>query len=254
MENEPLITIVIPSYNQGHFLEHNLQSIFSQEFPVEVFVMDGGSDDSSIEVIKKYEHLLTGWRSHKDNGQSSAINEGIKLGRAPYVCWLNSDDFFYPNALKALFSELNNNTGAPFVYGKCWATDSSGNKLSKYLTVPFSPYLFANYCFVCQPGTLIKRTCWEQLGGLNEALHMAMDYELWWRLYTEFGRPVYSHKVIAATRAHNDAKTLNNIEAHYLESMNVVRNYWGTPPFKWFWALPVMKVIRRVEKALYKNG
>ena len=94
--HQPLITIAVPSLNQGKFLDDALASIFNQFLCVEVFVLDGGSTDNSLDVIKKWERWLSGWRSHPDDGQSAAINEGIALGNAPFVCWLNSDDWFLP--------------------------------------------------------------------------------------------------------------------------------------------------------------
>ena len=87
---KPLVTIAVPSFNQGKFLDDALASIFRQDVLAEVFVLDGGSSDNSIEVIRKWEHRLGGWRSHVDDGQAAAINEGIAQGHARYVCWLNS--------------------------------------------------------------------------------------------------------------------------------------------------------------------
>ena len=101
-----LVTIVVPSYNQGIFLDKCLDSIFAQNIPVEVFVMDGGSKDNTLEVIKKWEYKLQGWRSRKDEGQSAAINEGMKLGTAPYCCWLNSDDYFLEDSLSLLLDSM----------------------------------------------------------------------------------------------------------------------------------------------------
>lgn len=86
----PLVTIAVPSFNQGPFLDDALASIFQQKIPVEVYVLDGGSSDNSLEIIRKWELRLAGWRSHADDGQAAAINEGIAQGSAPYVCWLNS--------------------------------------------------------------------------------------------------------------------------------------------------------------------
>ena len=116
----PLVTVAVPSFNQGRFLDEALTSIFQQEVPVEVFVLDGGSADNSLEVIRKWEHRLAGWRSHTDDGQAAAINEGIAQGRAPYVCWLNSDDWFLPGGLAKLVSELETHPEAPAAYGRAW--------------------------------------------------------------------------------------------------------------------------------------
>ncbi|CAH1552795.1 glycosyltransferase family 2 protein [Vibrio rotiferianus] len=246
-ESSPLITVVIPSFNQGQFLEHNLKSVFAQSIPIEVFVVDGGSSDDSLDIIKKYQHLLSGWRSHKDNGQAAAINEGVQMGKAPYVCWLNSDDFFYEGALQELFAAIHEAPNSPFVYGQCNTTDAFGRDVAKYLTLPFNHYIFANFCFVCQPGTLIRRECWDAVGGLDENLRMAMDYELWWKLANTFGKPRYVKSLVSATRAHQAAKTLNNTDLHYQESMQVVKQYWGGVPAKWHWARPLMHCLRKIE-------
>jgi GT2 family glycosyltransferase len=92
----PLVTI---AFNQGRFLDEALTSIFEQDLPVEVYVAVAGSTDGSIEIVRKFEHRLAGWRSHPDGGQAAAINESIARGRAPYVGWLNSDDCLLPGGL-----------------------------------------------------------------------------------------------------------------------------------------------------------
>ncbi len=117
MDNQALITVVVPSFNQGNFLDKCLSSIFSQNVPIEVFVMDGGSTDNTIEVIKKWDSKIQKWRSYKDNGQSAAINEGMKWGSAPFCCWLNSDDYFLDDALSVLVKILLKNPGVPVSYG-----------------------------------------------------------------------------------------------------------------------------------------
>jgi len=242
----PLITVVVPSFNQGQYLEAALLSILEQDIPVQVFVMDGGSTDDSVEIIKRYEHRLSGWRSHKDDGQSSAINEGVALGSAPYVCWLNSDDFYYPGALKSLYDAIEG-THSAFVYGKCWNVSESGKKVVPYVTLPFTPYLFANYCFICQPGTLMRRNDWERVNGLDSSLQMAMDYELWWKFAKSGAQPIYHRKFVAATRSHEQTKTHNNGAQHYQESIKVVKQYWGRIPLKWRFTLPLMNLLRKLR-------
>lgn len=250
--NVPLVTIVVPSFNQGQYLEAALQSIFAQELPLEVFVNDGGSTDNSVEIIRKYESQLTGWRSLKDAGQSAAINEGVAQGTAPYVCWLNSDDFFHAGALQYLIKVLSDNPESPFVYGACSVSNSNGDIINRYLSLPPKRYFLANYCFICQPGTLIKRRCWESLKGLNNNYHMAMDYDLWWRLWNKFGQPVYANdQLVSSTRAHSDTKTAVNIKGHYRESINVVKEHYGRVPLKWYFVYPIMKIVRLIEKLRY---
>lgn len=241
------VTIAVPSFNQGRYLDDTLTSIFDQGLQVEVFVLDGGSSDNSLEIIKQWEHKLAGWRSHPDSGQAAAINEGIARGTAPFVCWLNSDDYFYPDGLKKLMTSLKENPQQQFTYGKCWTVTESGKKLSPYITMPFSARLFANFCFIAQPATLITRAAWEQLAGLKEDMQMAFDYDLWWRLYQHFGKPGQLKEFVAATRMHKDTKTGNQLELHYEESINVVRNYYGKVPLKWRAALPLMKTIRGLK-------
>lgn len=240
----PLITIVVPNLNQGLYLETALDSIFSQDIPVEAFVMDGGSSDQSQDVIHRWKSRLAGWRSGPDAGQSAAINYGIQLGKAPFVAWLNADDFYLPGGLQTLLSGLAKHPESPAAYGRCWTTNSSGRCVFPYLTAPFSERFLANYCFIAQPGTLIRRAAWEQAGGLRESLHMCMDYDLWWRLYKQSGRPAYVRAFVAAARVHRDTKTATRRRDHYLEAMRVVREHYGSIPLKWHVFWPLMVTLR----------
>lgn len=250
---QPEITVAVPSLNQGKFLHHALESIFSQGINVEVFVVDGGSTDDSIEVIKRWENKLAGWRSHADSGQSAAINEAIAAGTAPYVCWLNSDDFYYPNGLQTLLNTLKGCQN-PAVYGNCWNVTQAGRKFLPYITLPFSRRLLANYCFIAQPSTLIRRSAWEEVGGLDESLHMAMDYDLWWKIYLKFGALEYSPKFVSANRTHSETKTQNHLDDHYRESAEVVIKYYGCVPKKWILLKPIMLIFRRMTKMAASMG
>jgi GT2 family glycosyltransferase len=234
----PLVTLVVPSLNQARFLEAALRSVFEQRVPVEVFVQDGGSSDGSREILERWSPRLAGWRSGPDGGQSAAINSGMKLGRAPFVGWLNADDFLLPHGLERLVHALEESPQAPMAYGRCRIVDENGNLAGRYPTVRFSARLLANFCFVCQPGTLIRRTAWEAIGGVDESLHMCMDYDLWWRLYGSGGAPVHVTEFVAATRHHEETKTSTRRRDHYREARDVVRRHWGRVPFKWYAAWP----------------
>ncbi len=235
---KPLVTIAVPSYNQGRFLDDALTSIFHQALPVEVFVLDGGSSDNSLEVIRKWEPRLAGWRSHADGGQAAAINEGVAQGRAPYVCWLNSDDCFLTGGLVKLINELEANPDAPAVYGRAWNLIQKSGKRHAVWVEPFNERRLALRCIISQPATLIRRSSWEAVGGVDEKLHMAMDYDLWWRLFRLAGPLRFLDDFVAVNREHDDTKTKTRRRQHYREAIGVVRQHYGRVPLKWWLAQP----------------
>lgn len=234
----PLVTIAVPSSNQGRFLDDALESIFQQEVPVEVYVLDGGSTDNSLEVIRKWEHRLAGWRSRADDGQAAAINEGVALGSAPYVSWLNSDDWLLPSALATLLAELEKRPEASAVYGRAWNVVQRSGRRYPVWVEPFNERRLALRCIISQPATLIRRTAWEAVKGVDESLHMAMDYDLWWRLFKQVGPLHFVDAFVAVNREHDDTKTKTQRRRHYQEAMRVVHKYYGRVPLKWWLAQP----------------
>lgn len=235
---DPLVTIAVPSYNQGRFLDQALTSIFAQDVPMEVFVVDGGSTDNSHEVISRWQDRLTGYRSHRDDGQAAAINEGIGRGTGKYVCWLNSDDWFAPGALSRLVAAAEAMPHAPMVYGRCWNHYEETGKRQPVWVQSFSERRLAVRCIISQPATLIRRTAWERVGGVDPALHMTMDYDLWWRLYKTIGAPYFIDDFVAVNRVHDATKTRTNRRLHYREAINLVRRHHGSVPLKWWLAQP----------------
>jgi len=200
--------------------------------------MDGGSTDNSLEVIRKWEHRLAGWRSHADGGQAAAINQGIALGHAPYVCWLNSDDWFLPNGLAKLVSALETHSQSPAVYGRSWNVIQKSGKRSPVWVEPFNERRLALRCIISQPASLIRRSAWQVVGGVDEELHMAMDYDLWWRLFKSVGPLHFVDDFVAVNREHADTKTKTQRRRHYQEAIKIVRKYYGRVPLKWWLAQP----------------
>lgn len=243
---EASVTIAVPSFNQGAFLRETLQSLFSQGLPVEVFIADGGSTDNSLDIIREWAPLLAGWRSRTDAGQSAAINEVIAQGRAPYVCWLNSDDWLLPGALPALIAALEQAPDAPFAYGRSW--NVSARARMPVWVEPFREGRLSIRCFISQPASLIRRSAWDAVGGLDPNLHMAMDYDLWWRLVRRCGAPQFVDAFVAANRDHPGSKTSSFRRLHYIEATDVVRRHHGRVPLKWrlMWPYAVwVKAARR---------
>jgi len=234
----PMVTIAVPSFNQGRFLDDALGSIFQQQVPLEVFVLDGGSTDNSVEVIKKWESQLAGWRSCADGGQAASINEGIALGSAPFVCWLNSDDWFLPGGLSTLLGALQAHPETPAVYGRSWNVVQKTGKRAPVWVEAFDESRLALRCIVSQPATLIRRSAWEAVGGVDGQLHMVMDYDLWWRLYKQLGALQFVDDFVAVNRDHEATKTSTLRRRHYQEAMAVVRKYHGHLPLKWWLAQP----------------
>lgn len=236
--SKPVVTIAVPSFNQGRFLDEALQSIFQQDLPVEVIVLDGGSSDESLDVIHRWAPRLAGWRSHSDAGQAAAINEGIAQGSAPYVCWLNSDDLLEPGGLQVLVDELERFPDASGVYGKAWNLVQKTGERTPVWVEPFSERRLALRCIISQPATLMRRSAWEAIGGVDAKLHMAMDYDLWWRLFKSVGPLRFLDQFVATNRDHEETKTNTQRSRHYKEAMAVVRKYHGRVPLKWWLAQP----------------
>lgn len=250
---EPLVTIVVPSFNQGIFLEEALKSIFEQNIPVEVFVLDGGSTDSSIEIIHKWQDRLAGWRSHADAGQAAAINEGIALGKAPYVCWLNSDDWFLPGGLAKLVRALEEQPLVPAVYGRAWNVDQRTGKQTPVWVEAFSKDRLAFRCIISQPATLIRRSAWNSVKGVDESLHLALDFDLWWRLFSQVGPLSFVDDFIAVNREHEETKTKSQRRNHNKEAIAVVRKHYGRVPFKWWVAHPYSVWYKSLKNRLMRN-
>ena len=230
MHPTALITIAVPSFNQARYLDAALSSIFSQQLPVEVFVADGGSSDESLDIIKEFASRLAGWRSHRDSGQAAAINECIALGHAPYVCWLNSDDMLLPGGLAALLGAIEADPSVAAVYGRTWSLVEETKERTPVWVEPFDVRRLARRCIISQPATLVRRSAWEAVGGLDEKLRFAMDYDLWWRLYRTGGELRFVDCFVAIDRDHADTKSRNNRFEHYREGIAVVRRHNGYVP------------------------
>ncbi len=179
----PTVSIVTPSYDQGRYLEETIRSVLLQGYPrLEYLIVDGGSTDKSVEIIKQYEPFLAYWVSEKDNGQSHAINKGFARATGEIMGWLNSDDLLQQHACCHVANAFHRMPEADFVYGQCLRMDASSRAGTPMWVKEFSLRGHAVYgCVVPQPSCFWRRSAYLRIGPLREDLHFIMDDEYWRR-------------------------------------------------------------------------
>jgi GT2 family glycosyltransferase len=233
------IAIAVPSLNQKRFLGVALESLDGATVPVLRAVLDGGSIDSSQDVIAAHAAQLAFWRSAPDAGQAAAVNEGVRrlcLGAedaVEAVGWLNADDFFLEGGLDHLWEALQEHPDWLAVSGRAALASESGALVGEIPTEPFSPARFARACTICQPATLVRRWAWERVGGLDVSLNMCFDYDLWWRL-SHLGAIGYLDTMVAASRDHGETKTRRHRTQYFREATAIVRRETGAVPWHWY--------------------
>lgn len=181
---EPLISVVVPSFNQAHYLKECLESIVRQDYPhKEIIVMDGGSTDGSADVIASYSDELAYWQSAPDGGQTDAIDQGFHRASGQVLGWLNSDDLLVPGALTRVARAFGGDPGVRWIYGNSYIVNRESATLTSRIAVPVTiEDLVSLSYYLPQESTYFRRDLYFEVGGLDESLHYAMDYDLWLKL------------------------------------------------------------------------
>lgn len=206
----PKVSIVTPSYNQGQFIEETIRSVLLQGYPnLEYIIIDGGSTDQSVDVIRKYEPWLARWVSEPDEGQADAINKGWALACGEALTWLNSDDLLLPGSIGIAAKGLLAGLLTDLVYGDVCYIDALSRSIGQRAGQEFDlDYVLSNWENVTpQPGFLMRGQVVEEIGYLDCGLRFAMDFEYWLRLAVSGGRLRYLAQPLAAARLHSEAKT-----------------------------------------------
>lgn len=229
LKEQPLVSIVTPSYNQAAFLEETICSVLEQDYEhLEYIIVDGGSTDGSLEIIQKYADRLAWWVSEHDQGQTDAINKGFANAKGEILAWLNSDDTYLDTAISEAVAFLKAHPEVGAVYGDANLIDEQGTVIGKFPSRQTDyQRLMRGYVHIPQQATFFRGSLWKKVGPLDPSFYFAMDYDLWVRLSRE--APIKYHpRLWANFRLHGDAKTIESDDRCWPEMVRVHRREGGS--------------------------
>jgi len=237
------VSIITPSFNQAAYLEATIRSVLDQTYPeIEYFIIDGGSSDGSLEVIKTYQDQLAGWVSEPDKGQTDAINKGFAMATGDIIAWINSDDTYLPHAVAQACAFLQENPEVGLVYGDANYIDQHGEVIGRFPAAQTSlPLLRRGYVHIPQQAAFFRKKHWDQVGPLDSDFFFAMDYDLWVRL-AGITSICYVPETWANFRLHQDAKTISADDRCWPEMLKVHYRDGG----KWMSTLQMKYYLRKL--------
>lgn len=209
------ITVVTPSYNQGKYLRETIESVLNQNYPnLEYFIVDGGSTDNSVDIIREYEDRIDWWISEKDKGQSDAINKGFKKATGTLLCWVNSDDILFPNCLKEIANCYIINKKPDLIHANSVYINQDGI-ITRMLKVPIQTefFMFRGVWSTPAPSVFFSASLMRKVGYLDPTLHLSMDLDICMRMMKAGGRVGHVLKYLGAFRWHETSRS--SIERSY---------------------------------------
>lgn len=208
MPNPPLVSIITPSYNQVAYLEQTIQSVLAQDYqPVEYLIIDGASQDGSVDIIQEYSEQINWWVSEADKGQAEAINKGLARAKGEIVAWLNSDDLLLPGAISQAVDALGKYPEAGMVFGDAITIDPGGRPLNRLTFGDWGLRELMRFQIICQPAAFMRRSILQKAGHLDPSFHYMLDHELWLRI-ASLGSVKHVNQLWAAARHHPGAKNV----------------------------------------------
>ena len=241
--NLPKVSIITPSYNQGQFLEASILSVLEQDYPnLEYIVVDGGSKDKSVEIIRKYQDRLTWWVSEKDKGHADALNKGFSRATGEILAWLNSDDIYFPSAVSEAVSILTSHPKVGMVYGDAELIDDSGITVGQFASKQTNyRQMLRGSVHIPQATTFFRADLWRQVGPLDLSLFFSFDYDLWVK-FAKVSEILYVPKRWAKFRIHEAGKTIVNDDRCYPDMLRVLEREGGS----WFSMLRLRMYARKI--------
>jgi glycosyltransferase involved in cell wall biosynthesis len=243
-EREPLVTIVTPCLNAERFLAQTIESVLAQNYPrIEYIVMDGGSTDGTLAILKSYEGRLR-WESAADRGTPDAVNRGFALGSGEILGFLNADDLYERGSVAAAVRYLRENPERAGVYGNAWWIDDRGDRINPYPVRDFDRIRLESECFICQPASFVRREAYESVGGLNPEYQLTFDYDFWLRFTRTYalGR---IDATLASSRMHRANKTLGQRDGVFRETFQMLKRNCGYVPFRWIYGYLCLRADAR---------
>lgn len=231
MNKYPKISIITPSFNQGKFIKDTIESVLNQNYPnLEYFIIDGGSSDNTLDVLKQYQGYLT-WVSEKDNGQANAINKGIRMSTGEIITFINSDDYYLPNTLFKVADLFLTHPEIVWITGNYQIIDENKKTIEPFV-VTYKNYFrkrssshqlrLTNY--IIQPSTFWRKKANDEIGLFDDTLRYTFDYDYWLRLMDN-----YPHLCIddplSAFRIHGQSKGGAEYKQQFKEEIDVLKRY-----------------------------
>jgi glycosyltransferase involved in cell wall biosynthesis len=262
MDTFPKISIVTPSFNQAQFLEETILSVITQNYPsLEYIIIDGGSTDGSVEIIKKYEKYLAYWVSEPDNGHGHALNKGFVKSTGEIMAWINSDDKYYPYTFNTVAEIFNKFSDINWIQGKNSWIDKSGRIQDvSFSFINIYSYLLVDYKWIQQESVFWRRSLWEKSGAfINEKMDLMVDGELWSRFFL-LDEIWHLDLVLSSFRNHEKNRSHTQLEKVYKEMdevINIMKARLSAEYISSFYTLKkyldLIQITKKNQKSIYNN-
>lgn len=250
---QPRISLVTCSYQQGRYLDATIRSVLGQNYPnLDYIVVDGGSTDGSVDIIRRYASELSYWISEPDHGQTEALVKGFARADGDICGWLCSDDILLPNALTTVANFFNDNPHIDVVYGDCLWIDADGVPIRPKREMHFSRFVFMyDYDYLPQPSTFWRRSLYDAVGGLDPYFHMAMDSDLWER-FSSRSNIAHIPEYLSCMRMYPEQKTsMASLKPRRVHEDGLVRSR-ASPLARIKMIRQMLRVLARTLRVLHK--